>query len=110
MDWLNYLAGNSQTAPTIFFHIFRIFLKNYFIKNPQTTNARTFLPLNISAVGSVEYFPVLPFSDKKSLEFPCFQVCTQTVNFKCIIEIEPILVKEHKMKKEFQPIFIDAHY
>jgi hypothetical protein len=36
-----------------FFHIFRIFFKNNFIKNPQTTNARTFLPLNISAVGSV---------------------------------------------------------
>ena len=27
---------------------------NDFIKNPQTRNARAFLPLNISAVGSVE--------------------------------------------------------
>ena len=26
---------------------------NDFIKNPQTRDARTFLPLNISAVGSV---------------------------------------------------------
>ena len=26
---------------------------NDFIKNPQTRNARAFLPLNISAVGSV---------------------------------------------------------
>ena len=25
LDWLCYLAGNFQVAPTIFFHIFRIF-------------------------------------------------------------------------------------
>ena len=36
-----------------FFHIFRIFILNEFIKNPQTRNARAFLPLNISPVGSV---------------------------------------------------------
>ena len=36
-----------------FFHIFRIYFLNDFIKNPQTRNARAFLPLNISAVGSV---------------------------------------------------------
>ena len=27
LDWLCYLAGNSKTAPTIFFQIFRIFFK-----------------------------------------------------------------------------------
>ena len=78
LDWLCYLAGNFQTAPTIFFHIFRIFILNDFIKNPQTRNARSFLPLTISAVGSVYgfvwaqytwYMPkpstaVLPYKDK----------------------------------------------
>ena len=39
-------------APMIFFIFQDIFL-NDFIKNPQTRNAREFLPLNISAVGSV---------------------------------------------------------
>ena len=47
-----YLAGNFQTAPMIFF-IFSGYFFNDFTKNPQTRNARTFLPLNISAVGSV---------------------------------------------------------
>ena len=46
-----YFASNFQTAPTI--HIFRIFLLCNFIKNPQTRISRTFLPLNISAIGSV---------------------------------------------------------
>ena len=49
LDWLCYLAGNYQTAPTIFF----IFLKNHIIKNPQTTNALTFLTHNISTIGGV---------------------------------------------------------
>ena len=42
-----------QTAPMIFFHIFSIYFFNYSIKNPQTTNAPTFLTHNISAVGGV---------------------------------------------------------
>ena len=50
---LCYLAGNFQTAPTIFSYFQDIFL-NGFIKNPQTRKASAFLPLNISAVGSVE--------------------------------------------------------
>ena len=53
LDWLCYLAGNFQTAPTFFFQIFRIYFLNDFIKNPHTRNVRAFLPLNISAVGSV---------------------------------------------------------
>ena len=52
LDWLFYLVGNFQTAPTIFFHIFKNCLNDFF-KNPQTRNARIFLPLNISAVGCV---------------------------------------------------------
>ena len=35
LDWLCYLAGNSQTAPTIFFIFSGYFFKNYFIQNPQ---------------------------------------------------------------------------
>ena len=53
LDWLCYLAGNSQTAPMIFFHIFSIHFFNYFIKHPQTTNALTLLTHNISAIGGV---------------------------------------------------------
>jgi hypothetical protein len=53
LDWLCYLAGNFQTAPTNFFIFSGYFLYD-FIQNPQTTrNAHEFLPLNISAVGSV---------------------------------------------------------
>ena len=37
----------------LFFHIFSIFKKLYFIKNPQTTNAHTFLTHSISAIGGV---------------------------------------------------------
>ena len=42
------------------FHIFRMFFLNDFIKNPQTRNARAFLPLNNSAVGSVSYSLIYP--------------------------------------------------
>ena len=49
LDWLCYLAGNFQMAPTIFF----IFSGYFLSMNPQTRNARAFLTLNISAVGSV---------------------------------------------------------
>ena len=57
LDWLCYLAGNFQTTPKIFY-IFRILFLYDFIKNPQTRNARTFLPLNISSVGSVFLFSI----------------------------------------------------
>jgi hypothetical protein len=53
LDWLCYLAGNSQAAPTFFFQIFRILFFDYFIKNPQTTIALTFLTDIISSIGSV---------------------------------------------------------
>ena len=36
-----------------FFQTFSIFLKDYFIKNPQTTIALPFLTHNISAIGGV---------------------------------------------------------
>ena len=55
LDWLCYVAGNFQTAPRIFF----IFSGYYFwiislrTHKPEMSVACTFLPLNISAVGSV---------------------------------------------------------
>ena len=53
MGWNGYLAGNSQTAPTIFFIFSGYFFLNYFIKNPQTKNAPTFLTHIIFAIGGV---------------------------------------------------------
>ena len=54
-------------APTIFSYFQVIFL-NDFIKNPQTRNVRSFLPLNISAVGSVLRPPSLEsFANQKNL-------------------------------------------
>ena len=55
LDWLCYLAGNSQTAPTFFFQTFRICFFEDFIKNPQTTIALTFLIHIISDIGSVAH-------------------------------------------------------
>ena len=50
-----YLAGNSQTAPMIFFSNFQdTYFLNYFIKNRQTTIALTFLTNIISGIGGVE--------------------------------------------------------
>ena len=43
-------------APKIFFHIFSIFLKNYLMKKPQTTNTLTFLTHIILAIGGVISF------------------------------------------------------
>ena len=54
--WLSYLAGNFQMAPMIFF-IFSGYFFEDLIKNPQTRNARAFLPLKISAVGNVGLEP-----------------------------------------------------
>ena len=50
LDWLCYLAGNSQTTPS-FFSIFSA----YFLKlcNEEPTNALTFLTPIISAIGGV---------------------------------------------------------
>ena len=53
LDWQCYLAGSSKTAPRIF--IFSIVLGaeySSYVKSIET-HARTFLPLNISVVGSV---------------------------------------------------------
>ena len=44
-----------------FFQTFSIYFLNYFIKNPQTRNARAFLPLNISAVGTVNSTTIYDF-------------------------------------------------
>ena len=40
-------------GPTYIFHIFRIFFLDYLKKNPQTTNARTFLSLIILSLACV---------------------------------------------------------
>ena len=53
LDWLCYLAGISQTAPTIFFQDFRICFFKDFLKNPQTTIALTFLAHIISGKDGV---------------------------------------------------------
>ena len=53
LDWQCCLAGSSKTAPRIF--IFSIVLSAeylFYVKSIET-HARTFLPLNISAIGSV---------------------------------------------------------
>ena len=59
-------------APTIFSCFQDTFL-NDFIKNPQTRNARAFLPLNISAVGSVardlKIIPPKKYLERKILNF-----------------------------------------
>ena len=56
LDWLCYLAGNSQTAPRI------CFFKD-FIKNPQTTIALTFLTHIISDIDGVKYSMIPKVSD-----------------------------------------------
>ena len=55
LDWLCYLAGNSQMAPMIFFIFSGYFFFLYFIKNPQTTMTPTFLMHIISAIGGVRW-------------------------------------------------------
>ena len=42
LEWLCYLAGTFQTAPTIFFIFSGYIFLNDIIKNPQTRNARAF--------------------------------------------------------------------
>ena len=53
LDWQCCLAGSSKTAPRIF--IFSIVLGAEYLSYVKSieTHARAFLPLNISAVGSV---------------------------------------------------------
>ena len=58
LDWLSYLAGNFQTVPMILLKLSRYILFKYFIKNPQTTIALTFLTHIISGIGGVKYHPV----------------------------------------------------
>jgi hypothetical protein len=61
LDWLGYLAGNTQMAPTIFSYFQHNFF-HYLIKNPQTTIALTFLTHKISGIDGVQYqFPVQSF-------------------------------------------------
>ena len=52
--YFNFLNGSHD-----FFQIFRIFFSNYFIKNPQTTMALTFLTHIISEIGGVTYYILL---------------------------------------------------
>ena len=57
--WLKNSVFLSRPFWIFFFHIFRIFFLNTFIKNPQTTIAPTFLTLIISAIGGVCSLDVL---------------------------------------------------
>ena len=63
LDWMGCAIqqATSKQLPWFFFNIFRIFFLKNFIKNPQTRNALAFLPLNISAVGSVQPIQFLFF-------------------------------------------------
>ena len=51
--WQYHLCAHPSKQLPQFFSYFQDIFLNDFIKNPQTRNARAFLPLNISAVGSV---------------------------------------------------------
>ena len=51
--WQCCLAGSSKTAPRIFIFSFVLGAKNLSYVKSIETHVRTFLPLNISVVGSV---------------------------------------------------------
>jgi hypothetical protein len=53
-------------APMIFFIFSGYIFLNYFIKNPQTTNAPTFLTHIISAISGVPSKPFIVITEKFS--------------------------------------------
>ena len=82
LDWLCYLAGNFQTAPMIFSYFQDIFL-NDFIKNPQTRNARAFLPINISTVGRVQII----LTDLIALQLQTLVLTDELLEVQLIVEL-----------------------
>ena len=99
LDWLCYLAGNFQTAPTFFF-IFSGFFYG-FIKNPQTRNACAILPLNISPVWQ----QIILW--KTFWETCAIQICFKIVKFwnlklhkwKCVMEQQVIFTPSVKKQE-----------
>ena len=53
LDWQCCLAGSSKTAPRIFIFSIVLGAENLSYVKSIETHARAFLPLNISAIGSV---------------------------------------------------------
>ena len=53
LDWQCCLAGSSKRAPRIFIFSIVLGAENLFFVKSIETHVRAFLPLNISAVGSV---------------------------------------------------------
>ena len=58
LDWQCCLAGSSKTAPRIFILSIVLGAENLSYVKSIETHARAFLPLNISAIGSVFNFSV----------------------------------------------------
>ena len=54
LDWQCCLAGSSKTAPRFFIFFIALGAENLSYVKSIENYARAFLPLNISAVGSVE--------------------------------------------------------
>ena len=61
LNRLCYLAGNFQTAPTIFFKFSGCVFFKDFIKNPQTTIALTFWTHIISGIDGVFNLMIDPY-------------------------------------------------
>ena len=72
-------------APTIFFIFSGYFFLYIFIKNPQTRNASAFLPLSISAVGSViqNVKKTMNFKLKNVLLYDIYRVPSARSSFWC---------------------------
>ena len=59
LNWQCCLAGSSEKAPRILISSIVLGAKNLSYVKSIETHARTFLPLNISAIGSVYCNPTL---------------------------------------------------
>ena len=68
-----------------FFQIFRIYFFNYFIKNPQTTIALTFLTHIISAIGGVQ-----KLSFQRVSIYHKISISPTDENYKCNLEMVPM--------------------
>ena len=85
MGWIG-CAIQQVTAkrlPQFFSYFQEIFFLNDFIKNPQTRNARAFLPLNISAVSSVSRSVSTAYTVKQSITYVVLGLLCSTVHTAC---------------------------
>ena len=78
---LCYLAGNFLLAPRILFFLIILMLIYFFKYKTIETHARTFLPFNISAVGSVQGV-TLQYKDSASSS------CTSEVTLAVLLLVE----------------------